>query len=894
MGHGEASSFAALLRRHREAAGLSQEALAERAGLSADGISALERGARRAPQRETVRRLARGLGLTAEAAAALEGAVRRTRGPGRPAGAATGGVPGAGTHPRPAPASEGAAARAHNLPLQLTSFVGRERELAAVPELLRRHRLVTLTGPGGAGKTRLALRVAAAVLAGYPDGAWLADLAALADSATVVPAVADAVGVREEPGRSLDTALAEALGPKRLLLVLDNCEHLLDPCARLADPLLRACPHLRVLATSRTPLGVDGEAVWRVAPLGLPRPAAGGAPPPAAGLLRSEAGRLFAERAAAAQPGFAVTDRNAPAVAAICARLDGLPLALELAAARVRTLPVDELLTRLEDRFRLLTGGGRTAPPRRQTLRAAVDWSYDLLSADERSLFGRLAVFAGGFALDAAEAVGAGGGIAPEAVLDLLARLVDQSLVVLDAAPAGGGRYRLLETLRQYARERLVAAGEAPAAQARHLAHFLALAERADAALYGPAAPDWIDRLDAEHDNLRAALEWSLADGSGPDRAALGLRLAAALGYFWFLRLHRREGHAWLERALARAGGVPGPARATALYLSGILAVVGGGDLRLGLARLAESAARHRRLGDAVGTARALGVLGNLTGAAGDHARARAHCDEALALARAAGERRTLAWVLGQAAYTRGVFDEATRHRLASESAALAADLGDLMATALASRSLGEVAQRRGDLAGAADAFAADLAAVRALKDTLGIVVALQNLGDVAWAQGDAPRAAARYEAALAVCRAHGTVFRRYARFGLAVLRGGDPGRAGALLAEGLVRHHARGDGRGAAQCAAGLAAVALARRQPLAAARLFGAATALSAAAGFALEPSEQAELDRGVATARAQLDEDAFAAAWAAGRASAPDQLLSQFPEGEGAPGGGVAAGP
>jgi predicted ATPase len=292
----------------------------------------------------------------------------------------------------------------HNLPLQLTSFVGRERELAELAHLLAAHRLVTATGPGGTGKTRLALQAAAEALPDAPDGVWLVELAALADPALVPQAVAVAVGVREEPGRALVATLSDALRPKRLLLVLDNCEHLLEACARLADVLLRACPHLTILATSREALGLAGEAPYRVPSLSLPDASPG---PPAGALSRSEAVRLFAERAAVVRPGFAVTEDNASAVAAVCARLDGIPLALELAAARVRVLPVEQLLGRLEDRFRLLTGGSRTALERHQTLRAAVDWSYGLLTEPERRLFDRLAVFAGGFSLEAAESVGA-------------------------------------------------------------------------------------------------------------------------------------------------------------------------------------------------------------------------------------------------------------------------------------------------------------------------------------------------------------------------------------------------------------------------------------------------------------------------------------------------------
>src|SRR5262245_39588833 len=403
----------------------------------------------------------------------------------------------------------------NNLPLQLTSFVGREREVAEVAGMLAAHRLITLTGVGGTGKTRLALQVAADALLAFSDGVWLVALDALRDPGLAPQAVALSIGVREERERPLLATLTDALKPKRLLLLLDNCEHLLDACARLADALLRACPHLTIVATSREALGIAGETVWRVPSLALPAVFAGQPLPPVETLTRYEAVALFVDRAQAVQPRFALTRESAPAVVSVCALLDGIPLALELAAARVRALSVDQLLARLTDRFRLLTGGSRTALERHQTLRAAVDWSHALLTAPERVLFRRLAVFAGGWTLEAAEAVGPApdgpaGGLAREDVLDLLTRLVDQSLVdvVAEAPGAGPARYRLLETLRQYAQHKLVEAEEVAAVRGRHAAHYLALAEQAQPALHGPEQLVWLDRLEEEHANLRGALAW--------------------------------------------------------------------------------------------------------------------------------------------------------------------------------------------------------------------------------------------------------------------------------------------------------------------------------------------------------------------------------------------------
>ena len=415
--------------------------------------------------------------------------------------------------------------------------------------------LVTLTGPGGVGKTRLALEVAGQTAGAWPDGVWLVELAPLAEPGLVTQAVAAALGVREVAGQPLAATLAERLGRRRLLLVLDNCEHLLDACARLAEALLRACPTLTILATSREALGLAGETVFRVPSLTLPDP---DHPPPVAALTHSEAVRLFVDRALAVLPTFRVTDQNAPAVAQVCARLDGLPLALELAAARVRVLPVEQLLARLADRFRLLTGGSRTAVERHQTLRAAVAWSYDLLAEPERALFDRLSVFAGGWTLEAAEAVGADGaadGLAASEVLDLLTRLVDTSLVVAEPHPDGTARFRLLETLRQYGRQQLAGRGATAeaAVRERHAAYFLALAEAAVVGLEGFGSRGSAAagaRLDAHHDDLMDRA--GLVAGGGPG----GRGAPPGGGAPGVLALPRR-----LRRGPLVAGALRGPGR---------------------------------------------------------------------------------------------------------------------------------------------------------------------------------------------------------------------------------------------------------------------------------------------------------------------------------------------
>ena len=718
-------------------------------------------------------------------------------------------------------------ARPHNLPLQLTSFVGRERELGAVAAQLRAHRLLTLTGPGGVGKTRLALQAAADAQEAHPDGVWLAELGGLADPALVPQAVAAAVGVRGEPDRPLLATLTDALRPKRLLLVLDNCEHLLEACARLAEALLRAGPGVRVLATSRAPLGAAGEALSPVPPLGLPpagdgAPGEPGAPAPAlARLAQAEAVRLFADRAAAARPGFAVTAETAAAVARICRRLDGLPLALELAAARVRALAVGDVAALLEDRFRLLTGGSRAAPPRLRTLRAAVDWSHALLTAPERALFARLSVFAGGFSLAAAEAVGAGSpgspgpgdaggpaaaGPAGPAVLGRLLGLVDQSLVVAEPLPDGTTRFRLLETLRQYAREALEAGGGAEAARARHAAHYLAAVEAAGVPRLGPAPAAIWRRLGAEPDDLRAALGWLLERGDG----AAGLRLALALAPFWNW-YSRREGQRWLEALLARGGDAPAALRTRATAAAGHLAF-------------------HR----------------------GDVDRALALYEAAVALAREQGDRRLLAAALS---------------------------------------GLGQALGAAGGPPGRAAALLGEsLALRRELGDERGAVGALYALGMLAHFQGEPARAVALVEEGLALARRLGLGAEHFAfgliRLGFLAYLQGQPDRAEGLARQALALRRDRAQAVGTPTglptglpvCLALLAGVASAQGRAGRAARLFGAAERGAESLHQQVVLRQYGDdYDRAVATARARLGEDAFAAAWAAGRAMALEDAVA-----------------
>ncbi|MBA2534363.1 MAG: hypothetical protein H0V21_05090 [Rubrobacter sp.] len=447
----------------------------------------------------------------------------------------------------------------HNLPALRSSLVGRERDIVELERELAVTRLLTLTGAGGSGKTRLALEVARGLTAAYPDGVWLATLAPLSEGTLVPKAVAEALEVPERPGEPLAGTLANVLGNRELLLVLDNCEHLLQDAARLVDSLLDSCPRLRIMATSREALGVEGEIRWLIPTLSVPEQERTSTPGELEGY---ESVRLFVERARGRVPSFSLDSRNALAVAEICGRLEGIPLAIELAAARVGTLSTEQISKRLDVSLELLTRGGRMAEPRHQTLKGTLDWSHDLLPEDEKKLFGRLSVFAGGWTLEAAEAVGTGEGVEEGEVLDLLSGLVDKSLVVAGRAERGRVRYRMLEPIRQYARERPEERGEGEELRRRHAGFFLALAEEAEPELFGPRDVEWFECLEVEHDNMRAALSWALERAE----AELGLRLGGALWPFWEAHGHYREGRRWLEEALEKEGrSTSGMVRAKAL-----------------------------------------------------------------------------------------------------------------------------------------------------------------------------------------------------------------------------------------------------------------------------------------------------------------------------------------
>jgi predicted ATPase/class 3 adenylate cyclase len=617
----------------------------------------------------------------------------------------------------------------NNLPQQVTSFIGREKELAKLRLLLAGTRLVTLTGSGGCGKTRLCLQVAADSLERFPDGAWLVELAPLSDPALVPQTVATVLGLKEEPDKPISETLTDYLKDERLLLLLDNCEHILDGCARLADSLLRQCPQVTILASSREALGIGGEQAYRVPSLSLPDPKLAHT---SASVVSFEAVQLFSDRARLARLDFQVTDQNAATLASICHRLDGIPLAIELAAARVRSLSVDEISRRLDQRFQLLTGGSRTALPRQQTLGALLDWSYDLLNATEQALFCRLAIFAGGWTLDAAEQVCMGQPVDVKKILDFLTLLTDKSLVVAEERD-GATRFRMLETIRQYARERLLENGDEAHWQKRHLAYFVRMAEEAEPHLTATDQKVWLDRLETEHDNLRSVLTLTSAPGGD---AVAGLRLAGASWRFWYVRGFLGEGRTWLSRMLlaCSSDGTAAAARAKALDGAGMLARRQG-DFAAAKSLHEEALIIQRSLGDRRGIASSLSNLGIVAREQNDNATAKALYEESLALRRELGDQ----WGIGAALNNLGLVvlhdgDYPAAKALYGESLKVFRDLGNRQATASPLSNLGLVLYQQGDYAGARTLYQESLGIFWELRDRWGIALSLEGLAYVALA----------------------------------------------------------------------------------------------------------------------------------------------------------------
>jgi len=625
----------------------------------------------------------------------------------------------------------------HVLPLFLTSFVGRVHEQVELQKLLMTTRLLTLMGPGGCGKTRLAVVLAEHMQAQYRDGVRYLDLVPLNDPALLPQALATALGILEQRGQALQTSIARYLQPKQLLLVLDNCEHLVSACAVMVDTLLQICPQLTILATSRQALKVNGERRWPVPPLACPDPKH---VPSLNNLSAYEGLALFTERAQEVAPNFQLTARNAAAVTQICVALDGLPLALELAAACMNVLAPAQLAARLDQRFQLLTAGGRGRPARQQTLQAIITSSYDLLTPAAAQLLNRLAVFVGGWTLEAAEAIGTEGDGNADTVVQLLAQLIDQSLVVAEVTSDGVMRYRLLETIRVYAWARLHASGETVIIQQWHTAYYLAIAETAAPWLRTHDQLVWLDQLEREHDNLRAALTWSL---TRQHNVPSGLRLVTALGWFWWVHNHYREGSAWLERAIAINSDAETIHYAHAYFYLALLAI-STDDTQRGAAAAEQSLICYCQLDDRRGMSYAYGPLGVHRLNLGSPRDAQQCWNEGLALARAAGDDWLVATHLRHLAHIKDNLVDAVP--LLAEANALAQAIGDRWLISLVLTDHASVLQHRGKYHHAVEVYTRALAVARELNNRGLVAELLLDLGDLLYHQGHIPIAIQYYD----------------------------------------------------------------------------------------------------------------------------------------------------
>lgn len=875
----EPQAFSGLVRAFRKRAGLTQEELAARAGLSLDAVGLLERGERRRPQRETIRLLAAALGLS-DAERTRFAAVARAPGPEQPPALPTPAAP----LPSVAPPTP------HTLPAPVTSLVGRVRAVADVIALLRRPdaRLVSLTGPGGVGKTRLALAVAAGYAEGRDDVAFVS-LASVREAGLLLPSVAQGVGVPKTDPRPAREALVAALRERRLLLVLDNFEHLLSEAVEVAN-LLAHCPGLRVLVTSREALRLQGEHVRIVAPLALPDAEATAGDVAVVSVVSvvgaSPAVTLFCQRAEAVDERFALTTANTVTIAAICARLDGLPLALELAAARLRYLSPDALLTRLTRRLPELADGPRDVPARHHTMAGAIAWSYDLLAPDEAAAFRRLAVFVGGCTEAAAVAVC--GGDDTEAVMRALASLVDKSLVQVTHGETP--RFTMLETVREYADEQLTRHDERAEAQRRHAGVFLALAEAAEPLLRQSADGGWSARLHADHDNLRVALRWSLdIGGNDDDIIMIGVRLVGALWYFWYIQSFFREGRSWLDAFIARAEQTNdaniSPARAVQwanVFGGAAQLAYMQSDLERALTLSERALALRGIAGDAAGMAFTLNSIGSIVSYRGEYARAVSFFTRSLALRRTIGDRAGVAATLnnlGDVAMHQGQYTLALMYLDESESGCRQVGNRQILAIVISNR--GHIARYQGEYVRAAAYHAESMALRREVGDRDGYSASVINLGEALLRQGDVAGAAARFAESLALYQQLDTPWGlAYAWYhlGRAAWAGGDRDTADARYREALRYYGHDKDIFGTTETLERLAETHGAGGAHTEAVRLWAIAAALRTRMDAPVPPCDQADFDRAITAVRATLGEKTFAAAWENGAALTLDEAIAE----------------
>jgi predicted ATPase/class 3 adenylate cyclase/DNA-binding CsgD family transcriptional regulator len=780
------------------------------------------------------------------------------------------------------PALKTVDASANNLPVPSTVLIGREREVATVVHRLRREdiRLLTLTGPGGIGKTRLGLQAAAELSELFTEGVYFVNLAPIRDPEFVVPTIAQTLDVKETADQPLLDHLSAFLREKRLLLMLDNFEQVINAAGQVVA-LLAACPKLKMVVTSRMTLHVQAEHEYAVPPLAVPDPKH---LPNLAALSQYEAVALFIARAQAVKPDSQVTNANASAIAEICVRLEGLPLAIELAAARIKLLPPQALLGRLVQRLTVLTGGARDVPARQQTLRNTIAWSYNLLDATEQRLFRWLSVFVGGCTLEAVEAVCAFLDISTEAVwvLEGVASLIDKSLLQQKEQEDGEPRFVMLETLREYGLEALAASGEMESTRQAHATYYLRFSEEAEPELHGPQQVMWLERLEQEHDNLRAALGWLLEQGeTNQSRREMALRLAGALWRFWAVRCHYSEGRTFLKQALAGSQQIRAEVRAKALIAAGEFALEQG-DYAQAEVLLEEALALFRQIGDRQGSAHTLWVLGKVASNIGDFTAGRTLLEEALTHAREVDDKEYIAWSLLSLALIESNQGEYGRARsLLEEALMIQRGLGNKKGIVSSLLNLAEVLfVSQSDRATAGSLLEEGLRLSKELGDKEALAISLKLLGQVALDRGDIAKAGSLAEESVLLWRDMGDRAGTVWSIGLLARVAGSRGdypAARALYEEGLALAKEIGDKQNIASYLEGLAQIVALQGEQLWAARLWGAASALREAIHTHLPPAERADYERSVAAARGSLGEKDFVAAWAQGRAMTPEQALA-----------------
>jgi predicted ATPase/class 3 adenylate cyclase len=758
----------------------------------------------------------------------------------------------------------------NNLPVQLTSFVGRENEIAEVKQELESHRLVTLTGSGGTGKTRLSLQVAADLLEKYGQGVWFAELAPLADPDLIPQTILSTIGISEQMSKTALEVLKEYLHEKKSLIILDNCEHLIEAAARVTNTLLNAAPGLKVMASSREALGVKGELSYPVPSLSLPNPKH---LPTIEQLSQYEAVRLFIDRALLVAAHFVVKEDNAPFIAQICYRLDGIPLAIELAAARIKMMSVEQISARLDDRFRLLIGGARTALPRQQTLRALIDWSYDLLTENERLLLRRLSVFVGGWTLEAAEEVCVGqNDILSYDVLDLLTQLVNKSLVVVMEHPQSGeARYRMLETIRQYAREKLLEAAGSEVIRQRHLAYYVKLVERAEPELHRSNQVFWLNKLEDEIDNFRMAVEWALVN-----EVESGLRIATIPWRFWVGRSYFQEVGDWLKQLLEQYKTTDAlHAQALAIHS---LCIFRQGHFSETVRLAKQSLEMAHMLSDKESEALSLAFLGVFMATQGNIGEGTPLMEQALAIYRSLGNK------IGQAGTTEWLSvnnnDLERALAYAKESLALTREMGDLSGLVPRLCMLSRLTYWMGDLTSPSAWLEEALSISRQLNDRMGEAYTISTYGNLAYWQGDYPQAIAYYEEAIKLNEKTGDHFENLwanVNMAYAVLRQGDLQKASKLFRDNIQSTQKANLTIALVYTMEGLASLYANQKHPERAAQLFAWADAMRDTIGDHRPPIEQASIDRDLAVIRSKLNDTEFADLSANGRTMTAEQAIT-----------------